>query len=62
MCRPDLTIEERKDSLGGVTGFGTVHECQSWEQLVQWVKQWENEGIEDSSQLRHGRSSNRPQT
>lgn len=42
MCRPDLTIEEKDDDLGGVTGFGTVHSCYDWDRLVGWVKEWQN--------------------
>ncbi|KAK1993243.1 hypothetical protein LX36DRAFT_586765, partial [Colletotrichum falcatum] len=41
MCRPDLTIEVKRDDLGGVTGFGTDHVCQDWNGLVEWTREWE---------------------
>lgn len=41
MCRPDLTLEVRDDRVGGVRGFGTIHQCHSWEELVAWTRQWE---------------------
>jgi hypothetical protein len=41
MCNPDLTIEVKNDTVGGVTGFGTMHSCQDWNQLTGWVSQWE---------------------
>jgi hypothetical protein len=42
MCRPDLTIEIKNEELGGVTGFGTEHECRDWEQLQLWTSRWED--------------------
>ncbi|KAF7864304.1 uncharacterized protein EAF02_010272 [Botrytis sinoallii] len=42
MCRPDLTVEKKNEELGGVTGFGTEHQCKNWEQLQLWTSQWEN--------------------
>ncbi|KAH8726601.1 hypothetical protein GQ44DRAFT_738756 [Phaeosphaeriaceae sp. PMI808] len=41
MCQPDLTLEVKDDELGGVTGFGTEHQCVNWNQLVDWTSQWE---------------------
>lgn len=41
MCQPDLTVEVKNVSLGGVTGFGTTHLCRSWDQLVEWTSRWE---------------------
>ncbi|KAJ8064634.1 hypothetical protein OCU04_006960 [Sclerotinia nivalis] len=41
MCQPDLTIERKNEELGGVTGFGTEHQCKNWEQLQLWTSQWE---------------------
>ncbi|KAF6822081.1 hypothetical protein CMUS01_11219 [Colletotrichum musicola] len=38
MCKPDLTIEVANKTLGGVTGFGTEHQCIRWEDLMDWVK------------------------
>ncbi|PVH94788.1 hypothetical protein DM02DRAFT_478708, partial [Periconia macrospinosa] len=44
MCKPDLTVEVKNRTLGGVTGFGTVHQCRNWDQLMQWVGNWEDVG------------------
>ena len=41
MCQPDLTIEVKDPEIGGVTGFGTEHQCRRWDQLLDWVKKWE---------------------
>jgi hypothetical protein len=41
MCRPDLTVELVDEDLGGVTGFGTEHQCQDWSQLMEWMSEWE---------------------
>lgn len=38
MCNADLTIEVRNDTLEGVTGFGTVHRCVDYQNLLDWVK------------------------
>ncbi|KIY03958.1 uncharacterized protein Z520_00650 [Fonsecaea multimorphosa CBS 102226] len=43
MCQPDLTVEV-KDERGGVTGFGTVHQCKDWQQLMGWMAEWESYG------------------
>ncbi|RDH37526.1 hypothetical protein BDQ94DRAFT_136575 [Aspergillus welwitschiae] len=43
MCRPDLTVETLTPE-GGVTGFGTEHECQDWDQLMSWMARWESYG------------------
>ena len=40
MCRPDLTIET-VDDMGGVTGYGGLHRCNDWGELVEWVNDWE---------------------
>ncbi|RAH41215.1 uncharacterized protein BO95DRAFT_436004 [Aspergillus brunneoviolaceus CBS 621.78] len=45
MCQPDLTVELKNETLGGVTGFGTEHQCKSWEDLSQWMAQWESFGL-----------------
>ena len=42
MCQPDLTIEEKDEEKGGVTGFGVEHQCADWEQLVHWTSKWES--------------------
>ncbi|KAL6721251.1 hypothetical protein ACLMJK_000353 [Lecanora helva] len=41
MCRPDTTIEVKNEELGGVTGFGTEHQCRDWGQLSEWTVEWE---------------------
>ena len=41
VCQPDLTLEVKDDELGGVTGFGTEHQCVNWKELVDWTTQWE---------------------
>ncbi|KAH7385372.1 hypothetical protein DE146DRAFT_680987 [Phaeosphaeria sp. MPI-PUGE-AT-0046c] len=41
VCQPDLTLEVRDDELGGVTGFGTEHQCINWQELLDWTTQWE---------------------
>lgn len=48
MCRPDTTIEIKDDELGGVTGFGTSHECRDWTQLMDWTSQWQDYNYEPS--------------
>lgn len=40
MCNSDRTLEERDDS-GGVSGFGTVHECYDYRALVAAVEKWQ---------------------
>ena len=42
MCKPDLTVEVKDNKLGGVTGFGMVHECVDWGILTDWVGEWED--------------------
>lgn len=37
----------KNEDLGGVTGFGTKHQCKDWEQLLVWVSNWENYNSED---------------
>ena len=41
MCQPDLTLEVKDEKLGGVTGFGTEHQCVDWQGLVDWTTEWE---------------------
>jgi hypothetical protein len=41
MCQPDLTLEVKNEELGGVTGFGTEHQCLDWRGLVDWTSKWE---------------------
>lgn len=37
MCSADRTVE-RRNELGGVTGFGTEHKCADYERLVKRVQ------------------------
>lgn len=41
MCRPDLTVEVGNETLGGVTGFGTEHQCVNWNSLMGWMAKYE---------------------
>lgn len=41
MCNPDLTIELKDPEKGGVTGFGTEHQCSNWEKFLEWMAMWE---------------------
>ena len=43
-CRPDTTLELKDLQAGGVTGFDAEHLCVDWDQLVEWVSQWETYG------------------
>ena len=42
MCQPDLTIEVKDPEIGGVTGFGTQHQCRDWEELINWTSKWQS--------------------
>ncbi|KAG9241329.1 hypothetical protein BJ878DRAFT_234454 [Calycina marina] len=39
MCHGDTSIETVNKELGGVSGFGTVHQCTDWNALREWVSQ-----------------------
>ncbi|KAI4252735.1 MAG: hypothetical protein LQ352_004113 [Teloschistes flavicans] len=41
VCRPDMTVEVKDPEIGGVTGFGTEHQCRNWEELMRWTGKWE---------------------
>lgn len=41
MCQPDTTIEVKDKEIGGVTGFGTEHQCREWDQLIEWTRRWQ---------------------
>jgi hypothetical protein len=53
MCHPDLTIEEKDEELGGVRGFGTVHQCSDWGQLVSWTRKWQDFGEDGGRNFEH---------
>lgn len=38
MCNADTTREIRDDDLGGVKGFGVLHQCRDWAGLVKWTE------------------------
>lgn len=40
MCSADRTLEV-KDDKGGVSGFGTVHHCYDYEELLYTVEKWQ---------------------
>ena len=44
ICKPDTTVEVKNEELGGVTGFGTKHQCRDWDQLVSWTREWQAYG------------------
>ncbi|KAG6999525.1 hypothetical protein G7Y79_00034g069480 [Physcia stellaris] len=41
MCQPDLTVEVKDPEIGGVTGFGTQHQCKDWGELIAWTRKWQ---------------------
>ncbi|KAK1999139.1 hypothetical protein LX36DRAFT_743647 [Colletotrichum falcatum] len=41
LCRPDLTVEVGNPAIGGVTGFGTEHQCVDWRRLMDWMRDHE---------------------
>ncbi|KAH8587736.1 hypothetical protein B0O99DRAFT_747329 [Bisporella sp. PMI_857] len=49
MCQPDLTLELKNESIGGVEGFGTEHQCKDWNQLMSFTKKWETWGLSRAS-------------
>ena len=62
MCLPDTTIEVKDEKVGGVTGFGTEHQCRDWDQLLSWTRKWQTymqdprkefEGHEHESHILH---------
>lgn len=53
-CQLDTTVELKNTDLGGVTGFGTQHQCKDWKQLMQWTSKWEDyDPDERSSEENH---------
>ncbi|KAF2738047.1 hypothetical protein EJ04DRAFT_429675 [Polyplosphaeria fusca] len=46
MCASDRTVEV-KNSLGGVTGFGTAHKCADYGVLVRKIEVWKMESGDD---------------
>jgi hypothetical protein len=36
-CYPDKTFEEKDEEAGGVHGFGTMHRCKKWDDLLEWT-------------------------
>lgn len=42
MCQPDLTVEVKDATAGGVHGFGQTHQCVDWRHLNEWTSRWES--------------------
>ena len=38
MCHADTTIEVKDHDIGGVRGFGILHQCRDWFGLVKWTE------------------------
>ncbi|KAI1113184.1 hypothetical protein F5Y14DRAFT_226701 [Nemania sp. NC0429] len=38
MCAADPTLEKRNDTIGGVTGWGTSHQCRDFNALQEWAE------------------------
>jgi hypothetical protein len=53
MCNADLTVELKDEQLGGVTGFGTVHQCVDWPKLLEWMPSWEETDAPRSAGVSH---------
>jgi hypothetical protein len=41
ICQPDLTLELKDELHGGVQGFGTEHQCEDWDELMDFTSKWE---------------------
>ena len=41
MCQADTTVEIVDETAGGVTGFGTQHQCKNWDELIGWLGRWQ---------------------
>ncbi|KAI1258773.1 hypothetical protein F5Y18DRAFT_327458 [Xylariaceae sp. FL1019] len=37
MCAADATLEERDETISGVKGWGTTHQCRDFEALQRWT-------------------------
>lgn len=38
MCAADSALEKRNDTIGGVTGWGTSHQCRDFSALQEWAE------------------------
>ncbi|KAI1502981.1 hypothetical protein F5X99DRAFT_139391 [Biscogniauxia marginata] len=38
MCAADPTLEKRNETIGGVTGWGSTHQCRDFEALKEWTE------------------------
>ncbi|KAI1739625.1 hypothetical protein F4680DRAFT_466416 [Xylaria scruposa] len=38
MCAADPTLEARNESIGGVTGWGSIHQCHDFKALQLWTE------------------------
>lgn len=39
MCQADTTLEVVDESINGVHGFRTLHQCRDWKQLQNWASE-----------------------
>ncbi|KAF2687592.1 hypothetical protein K458DRAFT_466989 [Lentithecium fluviatile CBS 122367] len=53
MCNADLTVELKDEALGGVTGFGTAHQCVDWQGLLEWMRPWEETDAPPLAKVSH---------
>ncbi|KAF2788810.1 hypothetical protein K505DRAFT_314224 [Melanomma pulvis-pyrius CBS 109.77] len=53
MCNADLTVEQKDEELGGVTGFGTEHRCIDWQGLLEWMQPWEGTDAPPLAEVSH---------
>lgn len=56
MCNPDTTVEVKDEEAGGVTGFGTEHQCKDWDQLLAFTRKWQSYGQEGPDELHMNRN------
>ena len=38
ICASDVSLEERRDEIFGVKGWGTTHQCRSFEAVKSWTE------------------------
>lgn len=53
MCQPDTTVELKNEEIGGVTGFGTEHQCKDWDQLIKWTERWQTYDQDERFEEKH---------
>jgi hypothetical protein len=45
MCNADTTLELKEEGVNGVHGFGVLHQCKDWTQLLSLIG--ENQSLDD---------------